>query len=96
MGEREMGERVGKRRGGQKEVAGERKREGALGRWKLRVPPSQTLIPEPYLRPEGNGVKERWASYSFSFRDTHSPVSLPPLQELLISLFHLLPAFYSF
>lgn len=57
VGEREMQGRVGREDGGQKAGEGEGEAEGRG----LRVPPSQTPTPEPYLRPEGNRVKERWA-----------------------------------
>lgn len=42
----------GRKRGKERE----RQKEGGL-----RVPPFQTPTPKPYLRPEGNRVKERWA-----------------------------------
>lgn len=50
----------GGRKGRGKGRVRETKKEGQLRRGRLRALPShQTLAPEPYLRSEGNGVKER-------------------------------------
>lgn len=75
MGQRELEGRVGRAKGENKD-GGERKKEGTLGKWRLRVPPSQTHSPEPYLRPEGNGVKDRQASYCFF--PGYLPSGFPP------------------